>query len=103
MLSQELQVCYFYILYLKLCTLAVDDFSEACASSTGEEDVAECSAVQGPVAALHGTNGPSGKPIGFSKTKFGLTKVAASQITISVVRTMHWFSRRETRGCFTSS
>jgi len=68
-----------------LCALAVDDFSEACASSTGEEDVAESSAVPGPVAALHGANGPSGKPIGF-KRKFGFTKsVAASQITISVV------------------
>jgi len=68
-----------------LCALAVDDFSEACASSTGEEDVAESSAVPGPVAALHGANGPSGKPIGF-KRKFGFTKsVAASQIIISVV------------------
>ena len=76
----------FYFLYLRLCALAVDDFSEACASSTGEEDVAESSAVPGPVAALHGANGPSGKPIDFSKRKFGFTKsVAASQITISVV------------------
>ena len=76
----------FYFLYLRLCALAVDDFSEACASSTGEEDVAECSAIPGPVAALHCANGPSGKPIDFSKRKFGFTKsVAASQIIISVV------------------
>jgi hypothetical protein len=47
--------------------LAVDDLSEACASPAGEEAAAECSAVRGPVAALHGLNGPSGKLIDFSK------------------------------------
>lgn len=89
-LSQDLQVCYFYSPFSRLFALAVDDDdfseSEACASSTGEEDVAECAAIPGPVAALLCANGPSGKPIDFSKREFGFTKsVAASQIIVSVV------------------